>query len=238
MFQPSAIRLIIFDTFGTVVDWRGSIIRDLSHWGADQGIAIDWADMALRWRGQYKPQMERVRSGEIAWTNLDALHSEALSHVLTEMNVPALTPAQHVYVNHVWHRLEPWDDLISGLTRLKAKYVIGSLSNGNVALLVNMAKHAGLPWDFIFSCELFRRYKPDAETYLGACNLMDIEPSRVMMCASHNDDLVAARALGLKTAFIPRPTEYGPNQKSDLVAEDDWDVVATSIEDLAGFMGC
>lgn len=237
-FQPSAIRLIVFDTFGTIVDWRGSIVRDLSNWGEAQGIAIDWAELALRWRGHYRPQMDRVRSGEISWANLDELHDQALGHVLAEMNAPPLTRAQHLHVNQVWHRLEPWEDSVAGLTRLKSRYVIGSLSNGNVALLVNMAKHAGLPWDFVFSAELFRRYKPDPQTYLGACKLMSLEPAQVMMCAAHNDDLLAARDLGLATAFIARPTEYGPGQASDLVAEDDWDIVTTSIGDIAQALGC
>lgn len=236
--QPSAIKLIVFDTFGTVVDWRGSIIRDLSEWGRGQGVEIDWGELALRWRARYRPQMDRVRSGEIAWTNLDALHHEALGQVLAEMNAPPLTPAQHHHVNMVWHRLEPWSDAVPGMTRLRARHVIGSLSNGNVALLVNMARHAGLPWDFIFSCELFHRYKPDPETYLGACRLMALEPSQVMMCAAHNEDLSAARSLGLATAFVVRPAEYGPGQTSDLSAEEDWDVVCASLEELAAKMGC
>ncbi|MCP1912590.1 2-haloacid dehalogenase [Bradyrhizobium elkanii] len=231
------VKVVVFDTFGTVVDWRGSIIRDLSAWGRGEGIHADWTALADRWRHEYEPEKNRVRNGEIGWTNLDELHAHALEKVAAEVGIKNLSQSQMQHVNSVWHRLDGWPDAAEGLTRLKQKYVIGPLSNGNVALLVNMAKHAGLPWDNIFSCELFRHFKPHPETYLGVCRLMYLKPAEVMMCAAHNYDLAAARALGLKTAFIPRPTEYGPGQTKDLVPAEDWDVVAKDIIDLARQLG-
>ncbi|MGY3346815.1 MULTISPECIES: haloacid dehalogenase type II [unclassified Bradyrhizobium] len=231
------VKAIVFDTFGTVVDWRGSIIRDLTAWGNNQGIQADWTALADRWRDEYEPEKNRVRNGEIGWTNLDELHAHALEKVAAQLGIKDLSPSQMQHVNCVWHRLDAWPDAVEGLTRLKRKFVIGPLSNGNVALLVNMAKHAGLPWDNVFSCELFRHFKPHPETYLGVCRLMYLEPGEVMMCAAHNYDLAAARSVGLKAAFIPRPTEYGPGQKTDLAPAGDWDVVATDIIDFARQLG-
>ncbi|WP_429818036.1 haloacid dehalogenase type II [Ensifer sp. B1-9] len=232
------IKAIVFDTFGTVVDWRGSIISDLSAWGTLQGIEVDWAELVDRWRDRYNPQKARVRSGELPWTNLDELHLEALYAVFDEMGIPLLDETRLLHVNRVWHRLSGWPDASAGLHRLKRKFIIGPLSNANVAILVNMAKHADLPWDNVFSCELFRHYKPDPETYLGVCKMLYLKPEAVMMCAAHNYDLAAARSLGLKTAFIPRPTEYGPGQTTDLKAEQNWDYVAEDLNHLAAQLGC
>ncbi|MBE2276705.1 MAG: haloacid dehalogenase type II [Rhodobacteraceae bacterium] len=231
------VKAIVFDTFGTVVDWRGSVISDLGIWGAAHDINLDWARLIDLWRDRYNPQKARVRSGELPWTNLDELHHEALLAVLQDLNAPDLTEAQVMHINRVWHRLRPWPDSVEGLTRLKRNFVIGPLSNANVALLVNMAKASGLPWDHAFSCELFQHYKPDPETYLGVCRMMYLEPSQVMMCAAHNYDLAAARRFGLRTAFIPRPTEYGPSQTTDLVPEQNWDIIATDMIDFAARMG-
>ncbi|OAP38475.1 haloacid dehalogenase [Sinorhizobium glycinis] len=236
--MADSIKAIVFDTFGTVVDWRGSIISDLTSWGVEQGLNVDWADVVDRWRDRYNPQKSRVRSGELPWTNLDELHFDALKSVFEEMGLPLLDEARMMHINKVWHRLNGWPDASRGLHRLKAKFIIGPLSNANVAILVNMAKHADLPWDNVFSCELFQHYKPDPETYLGVCKLLYLEPSAVMMCAAHNYDLAAARALGLRTAFIARPNEYGPGQITDLEAEQDWDYVANDLEDLALRLGC
>jgi 2-haloacid dehalogenase len=222
---------LLFDTFGTVVDWRGSIIRDLTAWGQAEGIACDWARLADLWRGRYVPQMARVRSGALPWTNLDELHDEALGQLMPELGL-SLTPAQRRHVNLVWHRLEGWPDAVPGLTRLKQRFIIAPLSNGNVSLLLNMAKHAGLPWDAIFSAEHFHHYKPDPEVYQGAGAQLGRDPARVMMCAAHNGDLRAARAAGMRTAFIARPTEHGPGQTTDLVAEEAWDVVVGNIGEL------
>ena len=232
----NTVKAMVFDTFGTVVDWRGSIIRDLSKWGEAENIAADWARLADLWRGRYDPQKERVRTGAIPWTNLDDLHYEALCGLLPEVGLTQLNEVQRRHVNRVWHRLDAWPDSVAGLTRLKSRYIIGPLSNGNISLLVNMAKHAGLPWDSIFSAEHFQHYKPHPDTYLGVCRQLNLRPEEVMMCAAHNNDLRAAQAAGLKTAFIPRPTEYGPGQKTDLAPTGEWNIVARDIQELASLM--
>lgn len=227
------VKVIVFDTFGTVVDWRGSLVRDLHAWGSQQGVDADWARLADLWRGRYEPQKSRVRDGEIPWTNLDDLHLEALRQLLPELGLAGLSETQIQHINRVWHRLDAWPDAVSGLRRLKKKYVIGPLSNANIALLVNMAKHAGLDWDSIFSSEHFQHYKPHPQTYLGVCRQMYLKPHQVMLCAAHNYDLKAASELGLRTAFVVRPTEYGPAQTTDLTATGAWDVVTDSLEGLA-----
>ncbi len=236
--EPHDIKAILFDTFGSVVDWRGSLIAELSAWGGARGIAADWAALVDAWRGAYAPSMQRVRSGELPWTNLDALQRQSIAVLAPRHGICGLSDADLDDLTLAWRRLDPWPDSVAGLTRLRARYVIGPLSNGNVALLVDMAKRAGLPWDMVFATELFRHYKPDPETYLGACALLGLPPSQVMMAAAHNYDLHAARALGLRTCFFARPTEYGPHQKIDFVAESDWDIVAADIEDVASRLGC
>jgi 2-haloacid dehalogenase len=229
--------VIVFDTFGTVVDWRSSLIADLTAYGNQRGIAADWPALVDAWRAAYHPSMDRVRKGEVPWTKLDGLHRASLDRLVAEFGIKGLTEADLVHMNLGWHRLNPWPDSVPGLTRLKKKFIIGPLSNGNVSLLLNMAKHAGLPWDMIFGSDLFRHFKPDPEAYLGVAKLMDLEPGQVMLGAAHNNDLAAARRCGLMTAFFPRPTEYGPHQKRDYQAEQDWDVVATDIEDMATKLG-
>lgn len=228
-----AVKVLVFDVFGSVVDWRGSIVRDLSSWGTSRGIAADWEAFALAWRSCYQPKMQAVRSGQRPWTLLDDLHRESLESLLPEYGLTHLSAEDLDHINRVWHRLDAWPDAIAGLTRLKSRYIIGPLSNGNVSLLANMAKHAGLPWDLSFSTEWFKAYKPMPESYLGVANTMRVEPSQVMLCACHNDDLRCARAVGLKTAFWARPTEYGAAQSTDFEATDVWDIVATDIRDLA-----
>jgi len=227
------LRVLVFDVFGSVVDWRGSIVRDLSAWGSTRGIDADWEGLALAWRSRYQPKMQEVRSGQRPWTLLDDLHHESLVALLPSFGLSDLSAADIGHINRVWHRLDAWPDAIAGLTRLKSRYVIGPLSNGNIALLANMAKHAGLPWDLSFSTEWFRAYKPMPESYLGVAKAMNVEPAAVMLCAAHNDDLRAAKEVGLKTAFWARPTEYGADQAKDLEATQAWDVVATDIRDLA-----
>lgn len=228
------VKAILFDTFGTVVDWRGSLIRDFTQWGRDKGWSADWEGLVDAWRAAYAPSMDRVRRGELPWTNLDDLQRASLADLGPKFGLPApLADVDRDYLISGWHRLDPWPDSVAGLTRLKRRYVIGPLSNGNVALLVNMAKRAGIPWDMVFATELFRHYKPDPETYLGAASLLGLAPGEVMMAAAHNADLAAAHALGLKTAFFARPTEYGPHQIRDFGADNAWDVVAHDIEDLA-----
>jgi 2-haloacid dehalogenase len=235
----ASVKAIVFDTFGTVVDWRGSIARDLAAWGTSEGIDADWTHMADAWRARYQPQLDRVRSGAIGFVPLDILHDEALGELLPQFGLEGrLTPAQRAHVNRVWHRLDPWPDAVAGLARLKRRYVIGPLSNGNISLLIDLAKRGGLPWDAIFSAEHFQRYKPHPETYLGVARQLDLAPGEVMMCAAHNGDLRAARAVGLATGFFARPSEHGPAQATDLEAEETWDVIASDIEDLAARMGC
>jgi 2-haloacid dehalogenase len=232
--QPIAI---VFDTFGTVVDWRGSLIADLTAFGKQRGIAADWPALIDAWRASYHPSMDRVRKGELPWTKLDDLHRAALDKLVAEFGIKGLTEQDLVHINLGWHRLNGWPDSVPGLTRLKTRYVIGPLSNGNVSLLTYMAKHAGLPWDMVFGSDLFRHFKPDPETYLGVAKMMDLAPDQVMMAAAHNGDLGNARKCGLMTAFFARPNEYGPNQKRDFSAEHEWDFVAQDIEDLATQLG-
>lgn len=228
---------IVFDTFGSVVDWRGSLIADLTAYGQKRGVTADWPALVDAWRAAYHPSMDRVRKGEQPWTKLDGLHRASLDKLVADFGIKGLTEADLVHINLGWHRLNGWPDSVPGLARLKSKFVIGPLSNGNVSLLTYMAKHAGLPWDMVFGSDLFGHFKPDPETYLGVAKLMDLEPGQVMMAAAHNGDLANARKCGLMTAFWPRPLEYGPHQKRDYAAEQEWDVVATDIEDLARQLG-
>ncbi len=227
------LKAILFDVFGTVVDWRTSLITELSAWGADRLPEADWAGLVDAWRGAYAPSMDRVRKGELPWTPLDVLHRRTLEEIAPRFGVTGLTEAELDWMNRGWHRLNPWPDSVPGLTRLRQRYILSPLSNGNVALLTNMAKRAGIPWDLVLCAEVFERYKPDPEVYLGACRLLGLEPAQVMLCAAHNSDLAAAQRLGLRTAFIPRPTEYGPHQTRDFAAEGEWDVVAANMTALA-----
>ena len=229
--------VIVFDTFGSVVDWRSSLIADLTAYGRQRGVAADWPALVDAWRASYHPSMDRVRKGELPWTKLDALHRGSLDKLVADFGITGLTETDLVHINLGWHRLNPWPDSVAGLTRLKTKFVIGPLSNGNVSLLTYMAKHAGLPWDMVFGSDLFQHFKPDPETYLGVAAMMDLEPGQVMLAAAHNNDLANARKCGLMTAFWPRPDEYGPNQVRDFTADQEWDVVATDIEDLARQLG-
>jgi len=235
--NPVAVKALVFDTFGTVVDWRGSIIEEGQAWGKARNLQVDWARFADRWRAGYGPAMDKVRKGERPWTRLDDLHRELLESLLKEFHIAGLTEEEKDHWNHVWHRLKPWPDSVAGLTRLKKKYVIAPLSNGNVALLTNMAKHAGLPWDLILSAELARHYKPDREAYLTAVDLLGLKPQETMMCAAHSGDLRSARALGLRTGFIYRPNEHGPGGPADKATKGEFDAVAADMLDLASQLG-
>jgi 2-haloacid dehalogenase len=235
--EPVMPKALIFDTFGTVVDWRGSIIEEGKAWSKAKGVNIDWASFADRWRAGYAPSMERVRRGELPWTKLDDLHRMILDQLLTEFRLPPMTAAEKDHWNRVWHRLKPWPDSVAGLTRLKKKFTIAPLSNGNVALLTNMARNAGLPWDLILSAELAKHYKPDREAYLTAVELLGLKPDEVMMAAAHIGDLNAARSFGLRTAFIHRPKEYGPTRQPDNATPGQFDVVSKDIRHLASQLG-
>jgi len=232
------VQALLFDVFGTVVDWRGSIIAELTRFGADKGITADWAAFTDDWRALYQPSMEEVRSGRRAWTILDVLHRESLDTLLDRHGIAGLAEAEKAHLNRVWHRLRPWPDVVDGLTRLKTRYIIGTLSNGNVGLLTRLAKSAGLPWDVVLGAETARAYKPLPQAYTASAELLNLEPAKVMLVAAHNGDLAAAAAQGLATAFVPRPTEYGPHQKADFKADRAWDVVAGSFVELAEAMGC
>jgi 2-haloacid dehalogenase len=229
----SDVRAIVFDTFGTVVDWRGSLIDALRGFGTERDLQAPWEKIADRWRAAYKPNLDRVRRGDLRWTILDELHCAALVELLPEFGIASLPEPDLRFLTSCWHRLSPWPDSVEGLRRLRNKYIIGPLSNGNLSLLVNLAKYGELPWDVIFGSDLFLHYKPDPETYLGACALLGLRPQQVMMAAAHNEDLAAAKELGLQTAFIPRPMEHGPGQTSNLTAEQPWDIIATDLIDLA-----
>lgn len=227
------IKALLFDVFGTVVDWRSSIIREGDDWNRGRRPRVDWARFADRWRSMYQPAMERVRSGARPWTTLDVLHRESLDALLGEFGLEALEESDRDRLNRVWHRLQPWPDSVPGLTRLKERFIIAPLSNGNVSLLTDMAKHAGLPWDLILGAEVAGHYKPQPEAYLTAARLLDLPPEQCMMVAAHNDDLSAASMLGFRTAFIARPTEYGPGQQKDIEATGDWDYATKSMVELA-----
>ena len=230
--MTSYVKALIFDVFGTVVDWRSTVIREGEALGQEKNINIDWGAFADAWRGRYAPSMERVRRSEIPWTRLDDLHRASLEELIPEFGIEGMTDAEKDRFNRVWHRLDPWPDAVEGLTRLKRRYIIASLSNGNVALLTNMARRAGLPWDLVLSAELVRHYKPDPETYLMAPGLLDLEPEQVMMVAAHVYDLRSARENGLRTAYVPRPLEFGLGKKADS-PNSRFDVVAGDFVELA-----
>ena len=232
-----AVKALAFDVFGTVVDWRGSIIAMGPAFGAAHGFDLDWPAFATAWRAEYQPAMERVRSGEIGFVKLDVLHRMNLEKVLGDFGIGSLPEAVLDDFNRMWHRLDPWPDVVAGLTRLKAKYILVTLSNGNVSLMVDMARRAGLPWDMILGAEIAGTYKPQPAVYRNAADMLDLAPADVMLVAAHNGDLVAAAGAGLRTAFVPRPAEYGPGQTTDRVAEHDYDVVAADFIDLAAQLG-
>lgn len=233
----SQVKALTFDVFGTVVDWRGSITREGMAFGASRGITLDWASFADEWRAGYAPSMAKVRSGELPWTNIDTLHRMILDDLLVKHGITNLSEADKDYLNRVWHRLSGWPDAGPGLTRLRTRYIIATLSNGNVALLTNMAKFAGLPWDCILSAELAHHYKPDPETYLTAAALLGLRPEQVMMTAAHKNDLRAAMAVGLQAAFVPRPMEYGPDRTPDLTPDPAFTINAVDFNDLAAQLG-
>ncbi len=230
------VRVLAFDVFGTVVDWRGSIAREVEA----LGLGVDGARFAERWRAKYQPAMEAVRSGRRPWTKLDVLHRENLDATLADLGLAdRLDEAARRHLNLVWHRLDPWPEAVAGLARLKAGFIITPLSNGNVGLLTAMAKRAGLPWDCVLSAEVFRAYKPEPGAYLGVAQTFDIEPAQVMMVAAHATDLRAAAACGLRTAYVDRPLEFGPERRGDVPRDSDrFDVVATGFDDLADRLGC
>ena len=232
--EQASPKVLAFDIFGTVVDWHGSILREV------QALypQVDSYAFALAWRAGYQPAMQRVRSGELGWTRIDELHRMILDDLLPRFGLSHLSEAERAHLNRVWHRLDAWPDSVQGLQRLKQRFTICSLSNGNLGLLTNMAKRAGLPWDCVLSAEVFRAYKPDPATYLGVAQVFDVSPSEVMLCAAHHDDLAAARACGLQTAYIERPLEFGASQPKDVSPQAGNDWHARNITHLADLLGC
>ncbi len=233
------VRALLFDVFGTCVDWRTSVAREGEAFGRAHHVSgVDWATFADAWRARYQPQMETVRSGRRPWTNLDALHRESLEAVCRDFGMADVSAADLDDLNRAWHRLDPWPDTIEGLRRLRTKYIVAPNSNGNVALMVNMAKRAGIPWDVILGAETAQAYKPMPDAYLKNVALLGLTPPEAMMVAAHERDLAAARACGLRTGFVARPLEFGPGGRADDAPQGAWDVVAADFVDLARRLRC
>jgi 2-haloacid dehalogenase len=229
----ASVQVLAFDVFGTVVDWYGSIVREMQALHPE----VDGDAFALAWRAGYRPAMERVMRGELGWTRIDDLHRMILDDLLPRFGLADLDEPQRRELNRVWHRLDPWPDSVAGLLRLKRRYTICTLSNGNIGLLTNMAKRAGLPWDCVLSAEVFRAYKPDPATYSGVAQVFDLQPQQVMLVAAHHDDLAGARACGLRTAYVERPLEFGPSDPKDVAPQSANDLHARSLPDLADQLG-
>ena len=226
--------ILAFDIFGTVVDWHGSISAEVNA----MPLGVDGGEFALAWRAGYQPAMRRVMQGELPWTRIDDLHRMILDQVLLQFKINHLQEEQKRHLNKVWHRLNPWPDTVVGLTRLKSKFTICSLSNGNIGLLTNMAKRAGLPWDCVLSAEVFKAYKPHPDTYLGVAKVFDVAPGHVMLVAAHQDDLAAARACGLQTAYIERLFEFGTSKPKDISLNPANTYHAANFNALADQLGC
>ena len=230
----TAPRVLAFDIFGTVVDWYGGIRREVEA----LNLGVNGGEFALAWRDGYQPAMRRVMSGELDWTLIDDLHRLILDQLLERFEIGHLTEAQKRHLNKAWHRLDAWGDVLAGLTRLKTRHTICTLSNGNIGLLTNIAKHNRLPWDCVLSAEVFKAYKPDPATYLGVARVFDIDPADVMLVAAHHDDLAAARACGLQTAYIERPLEFGPGQPKDISPNSANSLHSKDFLTLADQLGC
>ena len=231
------IEALTFDVFGTVVDWRAGIIRDGAALGARHGLTVDWAAFAGAWRSLYQPLLSEVRDGRRPWVPLDQLHREGLDLVLAQFGIAGLDEVELADLVRAWHRLDPWPDAVAGLDRLKRRYILATLSNGNVRLMVDMAKRAGLPWDAVLGAEVARAYKPSPETYLTTARLLDLPPARCMMVAAHYSDLVAARSLGFRTCYVWRRDEWGIGEKHDLPADHGLDLVVEDFAELADRLG-
>lgn len=238
MSDTLPVRALVFDVFGTVVDWRSGVAREAEAMLAPKGHALDWSAFANAWRRQYQPAMEAVRSGARGYVKMDQLHLEMLEPALAEFGVAGLTDVEKFDLSHAWRRLDPWPDVLDGMQRLKRRYILAALSNANISLAVAMAKRAGLPWDVILGSEIVKTYKPMAEVYDSAPAILDLEPSQVMMVACHVSDLRAAAAQGLQTAFVRRPDEYGPGQGGPLPEQGEFDFVTESFAALADKLGC
>jgi len=229
------VRAVLFDTFGTVVDWRSGIAAAVGSFARSHGLALDPGAFADAWRGLYIPSMARVRSGERPFASLDVLHRENLVTALRSHGIDPgdFASAELDALAKAWHFLPPWPDSVLGILELKRAFIVGPLSNGNTSLLLDMAKASGLAWDVILGSDVSQAYKPDPDAYLKPVAMLGLEPGEVMLAAAHNGDLAAARAVGLATGFIARPHERGPGQEAEVTPTADWDVSTTSIVDLA-----
>ncbi len=231
------IQALTFDTYGTVVDWRSSVLAQLRAFGARRGLALDWARFLDEWKAAYRPAMDRVNRGESPWMTVDAIYRARLVALLEARGI-AVDVAEVDELTRAWWRLEPWPDSVAGLQRLKQRFIVSPLSNASFIGMVELARYAKLPWDCVITAENARCYKPKPEAYRTALALLGMAPGEVMMVAAHNYDLAAARAEGMATAFVPRPTEYGPGQTTDLAPEADWTIIAKDLGDLASQLGC
>lgn len=229
---------VVFDTYGTVVDWRASVLDELRSLGQRRGVTADWEQFLDEWTRCYRPGMDKVNRGEWPWTTVDAIYRRRLDELLPVHGLGELPPAEVDDLARVWRRLRPWPDAVGGLTRLRTRYIISPLSNASFVGMVRLAKFAGLPWDCIITAENARCYKPRPEVYRTAISLLGLRPDQVLMVAAHNYDLAAARAEGMLTAFVPRPREHGPGQTTDLSPAHNWDIVADDFEALARVLGC
>lgn len=237
--MASSIKALLFDVFGTIVDWRTGIAREGEKFGRAHGLTgIDWTTFADEWRGMYQPSLEKVRSGQAAWRPLDDIHRAELDHLLTRYKISNIPEAALDHFNRAWHRLDPWPDSVSGLVRMKKKYIIAPCSNGNVSMMVHLAKHSGLPWDVVLGAEFAEQYKPVPIVYQKSVALLHLDPSECVLVAAHNYDLEAAGKCGLKAAFVPRLKEYGSAGKPDLKPSQQWDFVADDFNQLAQQLGC
>lgn len=231
------VKAMIFDVFGTVVDWRTGVSQAVAEYFSGRGIAVDTLAFADTWRGKYQPAMEAIRSGGRGYVPLDILHRENLDATLVDFELQDQVPeTDRLVLSRAWEKLPPWPDSVEGLTLLKRTFAIAPCSNGSIALMTWLARYGGLPWDTVLGAEIARDYKPQLAVYRASAAALGLEPEETMMAAAHNSDLDAAREAGLKTAFFPRPHEHGDGQSSDLVASSDWDVIAEDMVDLARLM--
>ncbi|HKR39905.1 MAG TPA: haloacid dehalogenase type II [Paraburkholderia sp.] len=233
MTNRTEIKALVFDVFGTVVDWRGGVAREAAAFLQRHAPHLDAFAFADAWRREYSPSMEEIRSGRRPYVRLDVLHRENLVKVLASSGIDGATDAEIDELNLAWHRLDPWPDALEALNRLKRRFIIAPLSNGNIRLMVDIARRAGLPWDAILGAEVVRAYKPSPQVYTETADILGLAPAELCLVAAHNGDLAAARRLGLSTAFVVRPTEHGPAQKTDLKAEQAWDFVVDDLNALA-----
>ncbi len=234
------VKLLGFDVFGTVVDWRGSVARHAQAFFKAEGISVDPHQFATDWRSLYQPSMEKIRSGARPWVPLNVLNLENLKLTLAYhgQDVDRFTSESLKELNHAWERLDPWPDSVEAIARLKKKYAVTTISNGHIAGMMWLAKYADLRWDAILGSEIAQNYKPRPEVYFRSAEVAGLNIGETAMVAAHNDDLEAASDCGMKTFFVFRRTEHGDNQTTDLTAEKDWDVVAEDLKDLADQLGC